>query len=59
MDKEVVADAIRDRIVGREYRIRGSLSIDEYGATLDAETFDESDDDPADRASDLLAEVTR
>jgi replication factor A1 len=59
MDKEVVADAIRDRIVGREYRIRGSLSVDEYGATLDAETFDESADDPADRASDLLAEVTR
>ncbi|WP_435070255.1 Single-stranded DNA binding protein [Haloplanus sp. C73] len=59
MDKEVVADAIRGRIVGREFRVRGSLSVDEYGANLDAETFAESDDDPADRASELLAGVAR
>jgi len=59
MDKEVVADAIRERIVGREYRVRGSLSVDEYGANLDAETFAESADDPADRASELLAGVAR
>ena len=59
MDKSVVADAIRDRIVGREYRVRGSLSVDEYGANLDAETFVECADDPADRASELLAGVTR
>jgi len=59
MDKEVVADAIRDRIVGREYRVRGSLSVDEYGANLDAETFVECADDPADRASELLAGVVR
>jgi replication factor A1 len=59
MDKEVVADAIRDRIVGREYRVRGSLSVDEYGANLDAETFVESADDPAARASELLAGVVR
>jgi replication factor A1 len=55
MDRGVVADAIRDRIVGREYRVRGSLSVDEYGATLDAESFVESGDDPADRARELLA----
>ena len=59
MDKEVVADAIRDRIVGREYRVRGSLSVDEYGANLDADAFVESVDDPADRASELLAGVAR
>ncbi|WP_251342886.1 Single-stranded DNA binding protein [Haloplanus halophilus] len=59
MDKEVVADEIRDRIVGREYRVRGSLSVDEYGANLDAEEFVESADDPADRASELLAGVAR
>ncbi|SEA10510.1 replication factor A1 [Haloplanus vescus] len=59
MDKEVVADAIRERIVGREFRVRGSLSVDEYGANLDAETFEESGDDPADRASELLAGVAR
>ncbi|MFC7174498.1 Single-stranded DNA binding protein [Haloplanus litoreus] len=59
MDKEVVADTIRDRIVGREYRVRGSLSVDEYGANLDAEEFVESADDPAARARELLAGVAR
>ena len=57
MDQEVVADRILERIVGREYRVRGHLSVDEYGANLDAATFAESDDDPADRARALLAEV--
>ena len=59
MDREVVADAISDRIVGREFRVRGSLSVDEYGANLDAETFEESTTDPADHARELLAEVGR
>jgi ssDNA-binding replication factor A large subunit len=57
MDQEVVADAIRENIVGREYRVRGHLSVDEYGANLDAETFEESDDDPAARATAFLEEV--
>ncbi|MFB6087687.1 MAG: replication factor A, partial [Haloarculaceae archaeon] len=57
MDQEVVADAIRDRLVGREYVVRGSLSVDEYGATLNARDFGEVTGDPADRARDLLAEV--
>jgi len=59
MDKEVVADRIADRIVGLEYVVRGSLSVDEYGANLDATTFTQSEDDPADRARDLLTEVER
>ncbi|SDQ52439.1 Single-stranded DNA binding protein [Natronobacterium texcoconense] len=54
MDQEVVADRIRERIVGREYRVRGHLSVDEYGANLDAETFEESDDDPEQRARAFL-----
>jgi replication factor A1 len=57
MDQEAVADAIREEIVGREYTVRGSLSVDEYGANLNARSFDETADDPAERASDLLAEV--
>ncbi|WP_254531343.1 Single-stranded DNA binding protein [Natrinema gelatinilyticum] len=57
MDQEVVADTIRECIVGREYRVRGHLSVDEYGANLDAETFEESDDDPADRATAVLEGV--
>ncbi|WP_152041281.1 Single-stranded DNA binding protein [Salinigranum salinum] len=55
MDKEVVADRIRDRLVGREYRVRGNLSVDDYGANLDATEFAEADDDPAVRARDVLA----
>ncbi|WP_254768634.1 Single-stranded DNA binding protein [Salinilacihabitans rarus] len=57
MDQEAVADTIRETIVGREYRVRGHLSVDEYGANLDAVSFEESDDDPADRAAAFLSEV--
>jgi replication factor A1 len=57
MDKEVVADAIREELVGREFRVRGTLSIDDYGANLNASTFAEVDDEPADRAAAFLAEV--
>ncbi|WP_336339309.1 Single-stranded DNA binding protein [Haloarcula brevis] len=57
MDKEVVAERIADRIVGREYVVRGSLSVDEYGANLTASTFAEADDDPAARARTLLREA--
>jgi len=57
MDKEVVADAIRERIVGHEYRVRGNLSVDDYGANLEVSEFEVSADPPADRADALLAEV--
>jgi replication factor A1 len=57
MDQSVVGEAIAERIVGREYRVRGHLSVDEYGANLDATTFEASDDDPADRAAALLDEI--
>ena len=57
IDQEAVADTIREKIVGREYRVRGHLSVDEYGANLDASTFEESEDDPADRATAFLEEV--
>ncbi|MFW6320314.1 MAG: Single-stranded DNA binding protein [Halohasta sp.] len=57
MDKEVVADAIRDTLVGGAYRVRGTLSVDEYGANLTVEEFEEADDDPAALARAALAEV--
>jgi replication factor A1 len=57
MDQEVVAEAIAETIVGREFVVRGSLSVDEYGANLNARSFVESEDDPAGRASELLREV--
>ncbi|WP_227373973.1 Single-stranded DNA binding protein [Haladaptatus halobius] len=57
MDQEVVADTIRDTLVGREFRVRGNLSVDDYGANLEASEFDETDDDPMERAKTLLSEV--
>ncbi len=58
MSREVVAETISDRIVGREFRVRGHLSVDEYGANLNAETFGPTDDEPSQRARELLTEVT-
>jgi replication factor A1 len=58
MDKEVVADEIRKRVVGREFRVRGNLSVDDYGANLEATEFEETEDDPADRAAAVLSEVS-
>lgn len=57
MDREVVAKEIASNVVGREYLIRGSLTVDDFGANLEASTFREHDDDPATRAADFLAEV--
>jgi replication factor A1 len=57
MDKEVVADSIATGIVGKEHRVRGSLSVDEYGANLDATEFAAVTDEPDARARTLLAEV--
>lgn len=57
MDHEVVADDIREKILGREYRVRGNLSVDEYGASLEASTFDRVEEDPADRATAFLEAV--
>jgi replication factor A1 len=59
MDREVVAEEIRGRIVGRSYRARGHLSVDDFGANLEASSFDPVAVDPADRAADLLSEVGR
>jgi replication factor A1 len=59
MDQEVVADAIRETIVGRETRVRGNLSIDDYGANLNAESFELVAADPEARAEAFLAEVAR
>ncbi|WEL21108.1 Single-stranded DNA binding protein [Halorhabdus sp. BNX81] len=57
MDRDVVTDAIREAIVGRAFRVRGSLSVDDFGATLNATEFAARGDDPADRAREVLAEV--
>ena len=57
MDQKVVADAIREALVGREFRVRGNLSVDDYGANLDASAFEAVEDDPAERAAAFLEAV--
>jgi len=57
MDRGVVAEGIAETLEGREYRVRGSLSVDEYGANLNATEFAESDDDPETRAAAFLESV--
>ncbi|MFW5903821.1 MAG: Single-stranded DNA binding protein [Halolamina sp.] len=57
MDQSVVADTIRERVVGREFRVRGHLSVDDYGANLNAAEFEAVDESPADRARALLEEA--
>lgn len=57
MDKEVVTDEIATKIVGCEHRVRGSLSVDEYGANLDVISFGAVTEDPSTRARELLERV--
>jgi replication factor A1 len=57
MDQSVVADEIAAAIVGREFQLRGNLSVDDYGANLTATDFVAVDDDPAERATALLEAV--
>ena len=55
MDRGVVQESIAESIVGRAYRVRGNLSVDEYGANLDATEFEPADESPESLARDLLA----
>jgi len=57
MDREVVAEEIEGTLVGREFRVRGTLTVDDFGANLEASTFEERDDDPTVRARELLEGV--
>ncbi|WP_053948416.1 Single-stranded DNA binding protein [Halolamina sediminis] len=57
MDREVVAETIAGALVGDAYRARGSLSVDEYGANMNADAFEPVEEDPETEARDLLAEL--
>ncbi|MEF8779741.1 MAG: Single-stranded DNA binding protein [Haloferacaceae archaeon] len=54
MDKDVVGEEIARRLEGRAFRIRGNLSVDDYGANLDVDAFEPVAEDPADRARAVL-----
>ena len=57
MDSSVVADQLAESLVGGLYRVRGDLSVDEYGANIDAREFARLAGDPTERADSLLMEV--
>lgn len=59
MDQDVVSDRIADRLVGKEYRARGHLSVDEFGSNLEVTSFDRVADEPEAWAADFLQEVVR
>ncbi|ERG99261.1 MAG: replication factor A [Haloquadratum sp. J07HQX50] len=57
MNKAVVADTIRERVVGREYCLRGNISVDEYGASAEAKEFSPTEGTADERAARLIEEV--
>ena len=57
MDRDVIAEEIAETLEGREFSVRGALSVDEYGANLDATAFEESGEDPKARAETFLTEA--
>jgi len=57
MDREVVANRIRENVVGHEFRVRGTLTVDDFGANLEATAFGRQDDDPREHAKRFLSEV--
>ncbi len=57
MDQSVVAEDIAADLVGREFRVRGHLSVDEYGANVEVTEFDDPDESSTARAEAFLAEV--
>ncbi|MFP4632185.1 MAG: Single-stranded DNA binding protein [Halobacteriales archaeon] len=54
MDRGVVEEAIAERAVGQRWRVRGDVSVGDYGANIDAREIDEVDDDPRERALEVL-----
>lgn len=59
MDQSVVGEAIAEEIVGYPYAVRGHLSVDDFGATVEAMEFERLGTDPAAEARSFLAEVGR
>lgn len=57
MDQSVVMATIRDRVLGRRWITRGRLSVDDFGATLDATSFEPECSEAASSAASLLEET--
>lgn len=59
MDQDVVGDTIATIVTGRDYRLRGNLSIDEYGANLVVTDYHPVDTTPAEAATNALDRRTQ
>lgn len=57
MDQNVITSTLRSVLIGEYVRVRGHLSVDEYGGTLDAMRFETVTESPETAATALLAEV--
>ncbi|MFP4188263.1 MAG: Single-stranded DNA binding protein [Halobacteriales archaeon] len=56
MDKTAVTERIADNTVGRCWRVRGNVSVGDYGANMNVSEMEEANDDPADEAREVLDE---
>lgn len=56
MDQGVVREEIADAVVGRRWRVRGNVSVGEYGANIDAGEMDMVTGDVASEAGGVLDE---
>ncbi len=57
MDREAVTETIRERAVGRRWRVRGNVSVGDYGANMDANEIEEVADDVEGLALEVLEDV--
>ena len=56
MDKSVVTESIADNAVGRRWRVRGNVSVGDYGANMNVSEMEEEQEDPAEAAREVLDE---
>ena len=56
MDKSVVTESIADNAVGRRWRVRGNVSVGDYGANMNVSEMEEAKEDPAEAAREVLDE---
>lgn len=56
MDRQVVEERIAEQTVGRRWRVRGNVSVGDYGANMNVTEMKEAEEDPAETAREVLDE---
>ncbi len=57
MDRQAVRETIRERSVGSRWRVRGNVSVGDYGANIDANELEVVDTDVQEEALEVLESV--